>query len=86
MTDEWDGLGISWLWGLPETHPFQQPGLNHDAHYELHDVSQLEADKQFLRECVSIADGSLKLRAEAYLFYSIVRMIGWYYWPKEGLK
>lgn len=28
------GLGISWLWMLPEDHKFQSAGVRHDAHYD----------------------------------------------------
>lgn len=34
MSDDWKGIGISWLWGLPETHPFTSVALEHDKAYE----------------------------------------------------
>lgn len=60
-TDAETCMGISWLWALPATHPFQPAASAHDYWYEYHqfenDVkcSRKEADLAFLNRCLAIA-------------------------------
>lgn len=92
--DNWVGGGISWLWGLPETHPFQKAFAAHDrlvdesldtawdyADYLDHNqrrqlmanipLTRSEVDRLFLNMMLSLANGSLRLKAQAYLFYAL---------------
>lgn len=74
------GLGISWLWKLPDTHPFYFAGVNHDRAYDLKiSKTSYEADQVFLKECLSVANTAW-LKAQAYLFYGLVRVWGYYRW------
>lgn len=88
MPDKVQGIGISWLWMLPDTHPFQRAALAHDQFYDarakgtcLHETSEF-ADRVFYELCVEAADDSRKLKALAWLFYRIVRVWGFFNWPK----
>lgn len=94
MRDEVPGLGIVFLWQLPDTHPFQSAGLWHDAQYAareagtLSDETSARVDLEFYWKCLAIAceHHSLWLRAEAELFYSLVRPWGMLNWPEPKPK
>lgn len=81
------GIGISWLWFEPDTHPFYQAALVHDEHYELmyagkSDLTLKQVDDAFLSSMLEIARKrkSLKLKAQAYLFYYIAHTWGVFKW------
>lgn len=76
-----EGLGVPWLWQLPDTHPFHEAGVRHDRAYDerIGDSSWV-VDRIFLNECLEIAGTSRLLKVQAYLFYLIVRAWGAIYW------
>jgi hypothetical protein len=75
------GLGITWLWQLPDTHPFHLAGVEHDRAYEERKHSSSKhADRIFLARCLEIAGSSWWLRGQAYLFYGLVRAWGVVAW------
>lgn len=75
-----EGLGISWLWKLPNTHPFFHAGVIHDLRYdEKAYPTSIEADREFLFNCLGVSD-SLWLKTQAYLFYGLVRAWGRFRW------
>lgn len=45
---EWVGLGIFWLWGLPEDHRLHIAGVTHDA---TQDAMAIFVGKKTLNEC-----------------------------------
>lgn len=76
-------LGISWLWALPETHPLTPAGWIHDQLYRSDiskNLSRRYADKVFLEICNRLAGDSWKLKAQAHLFYRLVRIFGGRFW------
>lgn len=75
-----EGLGVSWLWKLSDNHPFYRAGVKHDRAYDLKiEKTSKKADKIFLKECLEIAT-TKSLKAQAYLFYGIVRLWGFFRW------
>lgn len=87
IPDPVTGIGISWLWMLPDSHPFFRAAVRHDQAYvdQFAGVSteptSKKADKRFLADCLLVSD-TFKLKSEAYLFYGIVRAWGALRWPK----
>jgi hypothetical protein len=81
-----EGLGISWLWKLPNTHPFYKAGVNHDRAYD-NKISKtsFEADQIFLKECLSVAS-TVWLKTQAYTFYYLARAWGLVNWNKAGSR
>lgn len=78
------GLGISWLWKLPDSHPFFEAGIKHDAAYDKMELSSsYQADKIFLEDCLKVAGNSYKLKAQAYLFYILCRIWGFFKWKQK---
>ena len=76
-----EGLGVPWLWQLPDTHPFHEAGVKHDRAYDLKvGPTSKPYDVEFLEDCLSIAGSSRYLKFQAYLFYFIVRAWGKIYW------
>ena len=90
MTTERDGIGIPWLWQLPESHPFHQAALVHDHEYDLmlegkQDKTLWEVDTSFLEACLELASmytgwPLLKLRTQAYLFFALAHTWGLVRW------
>jgi hypothetical protein len=83
MSKEPYGLGVSWLWKLPNTHPFYIAGVAHDIAYENKiGNSSYPYDRIFLETCLKIAKEkkSLSLKAQAYLFYGLARLWGIVRW------
>lgn len=71
------GLGISWLWMLPKTHPFFWASVIHDFEYEIKEFdSSLIPDKRFLRNCLHLSRKSKYLKTQAYVFYVLIRLWG----------
>lgn len=91
--DPKNGIGISWLWMLPPTHPFQAAGLWHDAQYiareqgKLKDTDSRRVDKVFYNWCMDIAreKNSLWLKSQAKLFYGLTRAWGSVKWPQPQI-
>lgn len=87
MSDEVTGIGISWLWMLPDTHPFFEAAVWHDQQYTdredgvLLDSDSRRVDKFFYEMCLEAAETSWQ-RHQAYLFYRVVRVWGIIYWPE----
>jgi len=81
---------------LPPDHPFTPACRLHDWDYELSDApgrqtkTRDEVDRELLRRMLLIAkaNNSIRLRAEAYVFYGLARTFGALfvkkYWPKDG--
>lgn len=81
-----EGLGISWLWKLPNTHPFYFAGVNHDRAYDNKlDKTSYRIDQIFLKECLNVAD-TLFLKIQAYTFYSLARAWGLVKWKQTRSK
>jgi len=75
-----EGLGISYLWQLSDTHPFHFAGVKHDRAYDLKiGPSSKPYDDEFLKDCLSVAN-TVYLKAQAYLFYLLVRSWGALKW------
>lgn len=92
------GIGIAWLWKLPDSHPFQPAALKHDAYYDdmragapMTETSEL-VDYVFYKDCLAIADAQPTLvkrlfyRLQAKLFYLIARQWGKKAWRMPGGK
>jgi hypothetical protein len=80
MDKEPAGLGISWLWKLPNTHPFYYASVLHDIRYDQKEYpTSYEADQEFLVNCLNVATTPL-LKAQAYLFYFLCRAWGKFRW------
>lgn len=81
--DEANKLGISWLWALPISHPLTPAGWIHDQLYRSDiskNLSRRYADRVFLEICNRLSGNSWKLKAQAHLFYRIVRLAGSFFW------
>ena len=81
--DEANKLGISWLWALPISHPLTPAGWIHDQLYRSDiskNLSRRYADRVFLEICNRLAGNSWKLKAQAHLFYRLVRLFGGNFW------
>ena len=83
--DDWKGLGISYIWGLPETHPFHPAGVWHDEMYDLQEAGQLgrsrkDVDLEFYGRMLSIAGNNRWMRFKAFTFYTIARTFGGLVW------
>lgn len=87
------GVGIAWLWKLPDTHPFFRPALRHDAEYDLVKAgaspytSSAVPDLHFFQDCVTecaklqtVASINWYL-SEANTFYGLIRTWGAVRWP-----
>jgi hypothetical protein len=75
------GLGISWLWKLPESHPFYKAGVIHDARYDDKlTPTSYEADREFLMNCLYLAKDNSALKVQAYFFYYLCRAWGSFRW------
>ncbi len=76
------GCGISTIWMTREDDPFKEACAYHDAKYQYHIGTKNEADEQFFKDTWKIAEekDSLYLKAKSYLFYGIVKSIGWMWW------
>lgn len=79
MSEEEIGCGISWLWMTSKDDPFYNACKIHDILYDIAKTSTgysatllKEADVEFWRLIKEASKGSLKLRARAYLYYSLV--------------
>lgn len=81
------GIGISWLWMLPDSHPFYLAAVYHDQQYQMRaeglidDETSARADAEFFRLCKIAAGSSIKYQAQARLFYGVVRAWGAFRWP-----
>lgn len=83
------GCGISWLWILPENHPFMPYCEWHDLQYDyqregaISHKSSKWVDAEFLRGILSLSPTKV-LKAQAYLFYGLARLWGMFKWPKQN--
>lgn len=90
MRDKEKGIGISWLWMLPEEHPFFPAASWHDDQYDLRaaglldDTNSAEVDRYFYAMMREIAGDSLALKVQAWTFYKISRAWGILNWPTPG--
>lgn len=81
------GIGLSWLWMLPDSHPFFWPAVKHDLRYDLRQAGMLSdetssrADQAFYKDCLAVAASDLTLKLEAEVFYEIVKIVGAFRWP-----
>lgn len=89
------GIGIAWLWKLPDTHPFFEAAVNHDGEYDLmregkspYDSSAIP-DFHFYQDCVIAAaeqDSVAKIEyylAQAHIFYALISTWGLKRWKNE---
>jgi hypothetical protein len=82
------GIGLAWLWMLPDSHPFYWAAVKHDLRYDLRRAglssaeTSAHADERFYQDCLEAAGEVLALRMEAGIFYQIVRLVGAIRWPK----
>jgi len=67
--------------------PFLGSCVVHDLHYEMHEsglgapnVSRADIDDQFLDNMLRQAGSSFALKIRAYLYYSVVRIVGGFAW------
>lgn len=74
-------------WGEPVDSPFRQAFLVHDEHYELayagkNDLTLKQVDDAFLSSMLEVARrrNSSKLKAQAYLFWSLAHLYGLVKW------
>lgn len=86
------GIGLAWLWKLPDTHPFFMAAVRHDKQYDLMREGQSPwrssemPDYFFYSECVHAAsqqpDAKLitKYVKQARLFYCLTRCWGKMRW------
>lgn len=75
------GLGISWLWMLPKSHPFFWASVIHDFEDIIKEFpSSSIPDKRFLRNCLKLAKKSRTLKIQAYGFYGVARTWGALTW------
>jgi hypothetical protein len=79
--------GGYWIFSLPTSHPFQPAFVLHDRAYKAKELGTLKAsrktvDKALLKNMLMIAKErkSLRLKAEAYLYYRIARAFGGFVW------
>ena len=66
-------LGISWLWGLPNTHKFYPASIIHDFEYEkrMYDTS-LIPDQRFLRNCLKLAGKSTYYKMQRVILLRLI--------------
>lgn len=79
-----DRCGIARVWALPVSHWANAPCAIHDREYLLNESgdqnkSRKQVDREFLRNMLSTAKG-VKQKATAYLFYTVARVGGHFYW------
>ena len=82
------GLGIDWLWRFPDTHRLFPASPPHDREYDIMRSglspyrTSKEADDQFLRACLFLADhyDSPWLKAQAHVAYGLCRSFGKFRW------
>lgn len=76
--------GISYLWSTGPNDPFISACAWHDLKYsedpKVRTQTRLEVDQIFLGRMLTIAGRDEELIAKAYMFYSIVRSVGWLWW------
>ena len=67
-----------------KTHPFHECCAAHDRAYKSVEdgaiLDRREVDRALLQCCLKKAGASPFSKAEAYLFYAIVRAVGWAVW------
>ncbi len=90
------GIGVAWLWKLPDSHPFFLAAVNHDREYDLLRAGQSPyksskiPDTNFYKECVEACSklatvGAIDFHlAQARVFYSLVRSWGALRWEAEN--
>ena len=76
------GYGCGWwIFKTCDDDSFFECCKGHDDLYTNHgDTSQKEADLQFYNCCLTVAGDSNYLKYRAWLFYGIVRSLGWMFW------
>ena len=92
------GIGIAWLWKLPDTHPFFQAAIRHDAEYDLmregkspHPSNEIP-DLHFYQDCLlAIAKLDSVVAIEFYLFqahvfYGLIRTWGSVRWKNNSTQ
>lgn len=92
--DEEIGLGISWLWKLPDTDLFYYPAVWHDLHYNLRatgylaDKTSIITDTEFYNRCMAkaltIEDFWLREGREFFAerCFDLTRAWGRFNWPE----
>lgn len=83
-SDNKEGCGIGWLFF--DAYDEFSPGCKiHDAEFRLQDEgfqakTRKEVDKMFLQIMLNESQGKPASVAKAYLYYTIVRSVGWLWW------
>lgn len=82
------GIGISWLWMLPASHPFYGAAVWHDYQYDHPTLPWRQMEKVFLLMMLRAARRfkgrkRKKYIAEAYMFSAIARMYGFFKYPNK---
>lgn len=89
MSDDKDcGCGISKIWFTGSKDPLLAACLWHDIAYTRNSFQQrsgwnrARVDNEFLRQMLAIAAAHLSatMKARAYVYYGIVRAVGWRWW------
>jgi len=93
------GIGVKWLWKLPDSHPFYFPAVEHDRDYDLMRAGKSPwptseaADFRFYKGCVhraaDVSESAWDLDTyliEARTFYQIVRAWGALKWKPGTLE
>lgn len=80
ITDKAYGLGLTWLWQLPASHPFHPAAKLHDLRYDFLEPgeSTYKVDNEIFESFKAIAtdlDAS-ELFVEMHVFYRILRIRG----------
>lgn len=84
-SDNKDGCGIAWLW-FDEYDKYRNACLVHDHNYVSNEqpeptvADRKEVDQAFLRVMLTQSQGKPLSVAKAYLYYTIVRSVGWLWW------
>lgn len=87
--DKFEGCGIKDILATDSSDPFHKACVTHDKAYEKGSVmqkmsSRKQADDIFLAQCLEIAGSCWPLKVKAYVYYGIIRAVGWLYW--EGKR
>ena len=75
------GLGLSWIWQLPSSHPLHWAGVIHDLEYQVKkEPSSKNADSRFLSNCKKLAGENELLILQSYLFFALASIVGYFRW------
>lgn len=92
------GIGIAWLWKLPDTHPFFVASKRHDYEYDLmregtspYSSSEIP-DLLFYQDClraIAELDSIMEIEfylTQAHIFYGLIRTWGAIRWRKNSTQ